>query len=99
MMRNEDDYKLALDKNTYRAIKTLTNASIDIEKFINDCTNDYKLFEEKDGKFYSNSLLKRMEAKDIKSAAAREKAQKRWNGNAKDMQQQCSSNAVAMQQQ
>lgn len=93
MLRNEEDYKLELSKNTYRAIKTLTNTKIDIEKFIKDCIEDYKLFNEKDEKFYSNSLLRRMEEKDKKSTIAREKAQKRWNSNAEAMQQQCSSNA------
>ena len=45
MMRNEDDYKLKLDKNTYRAVKTLTNTNIDIEKYISDCIEDYRLFK------------------------------------------------------
>ena len=93
MMRNEEDYKLNLNKNTYRAIKTLTNTTIDIEKFINDCIEDYRLFEKQEERFYSNSLLRRMEQKDKKSAIAREKAEKRWNSNAEAMQQQCSSNA------
>lgn len=93
MMRNEEDYKLTVNKNTYRAIKTLTNTTIDIEKFIKDCIEDYKLFEQKNEKFYSNSLLKRMEIKEKKSTVAREKAQKRWNSNTTDMQQQCSGNA------
>lgn len=69
MMRNEEDYKLELSKNTFRAIKTLTNpTTIDIEKFINDCIEDYKLFKKEDGKFYSNSLLKRMEEKQRKQS-------------------------------
>lgn len=93
MMRNEDEYKLDLNKNTYRAIKTLTNTTIDIEKFIKDCIEDYELFKQEDERFYSNSLLKRMEQKDRKSVIAREKAEKRWSSNAKVMQQQCSSNA------
>lgn len=93
MMRNEENYKLELDKNTYRAIKTLTNTTIDIENFIKNCIEDYKLFNQKDENFYSNSLLKRMEVKEKKSAVAREKAQKRWSSNAKEIQQQCSSNA------
>lgn len=93
MMRNEEDYKLALNKNTYRAIKTLTNTTIDIEKFINDCLEDYELFEQDDEKFYSNSLLRRMQEKEKKSVIAREKAEKRWNNNATALQQQCSSNA------
>ena len=59
-MRNEEDYKLELSKNTYRAIKTLTNTTIDIEKYIKDCIEDYGLFKEEDNKFFSNSLLRRM---------------------------------------
>lgn len=69
IMRNEKDYKLELNKNTYRAIKTLTNPQYinDIEKFIQDCIEEYKLFDKDDtGKFYSNSLLKRMEEKERK---------------------------------
>lgn len=93
MMRNEEDYKLKLNKNTYRAIKTLTNTTIDIEKFIKDCLDDYELFEQEDENFYSNSLLRRMQEKDKKSAIAKEKAKKRWNSNATAKQQQCSSNA------
>lgn len=93
MLRNEEDYKLEASKNTYRAIKTLTNTTIDIEKFINDCIDDYKLFEQNEGKFYSKSLLRRMEEKEKKSTIAREKAQKRWASNMAAMQQQCSSNA------
>ena len=60
MMRNEEDYKLELSKNTYRAIKTLTNTAIDIEKYIKDCIEDYGLFREADNEFFSNSLLRRM---------------------------------------
>ena len=97
MMRNEEDYKLTLNKNTYRAIKTLTNTTIDIEKFINDCLEDYELFEQDDEKFYSNSLLRRMQEKEKKSVIAREKAEKRWNNNATALQQHCNSNAVVMQ--
>lgn len=93
MMRNEEDYKLKLNKNTYRAIKTLTNTTIDIEKFIKDCLDDYELFKQEDENFYSNSLLRRMQEKDKKSAIARKKAEKRWSGNNTAKQQQCSSNA------
>ncbi len=60
MLRNEKDYKLDLNENTYRAIKTLTNTNIDIEEYIKKCIDDYKLFVEEDQKFYSESLLDRM---------------------------------------
>jgi hypothetical protein len=72
MLRNEADYMLTIDKNTYRAIKTLTNTNIDIEKFIRDCIEDYKLFEQNDGKFYSKSLLNRMREYERKKAVNKE---------------------------
>lgn len=93
MLRNEEDYKLENNKNTYRAIKTLTNTSIDIEQYIKDCINEYALLVQEDEKFYSNSLLKRMAEKDKKSEIAREKAKARWSSRATEMQQQCTSNA------
>lgn len=93
MLRNEEEYKLENNKNTYRAIKTLTNTTIDVQKYIQDCINDYGLFVQEDEKFYSKSLLKRMETKDKKSEIAREKAKARWNNKATVMQQQCSSSA------
>ena len=93
MMRNEENYKLQADKKIYRAIKTLTNTSIDVEKYVQDCINEYELFKEENGYFYSNSLLRRMLEKDRKSVIAKEKAEKRWSNNAIAMQQQCCSNA------
>lgn len=60
MMRNEKSYMLALNKNTYRAVKTLSNTSIDVEKYIDDCINDYQLFIAENDKFYSKSFLERM---------------------------------------
>lgn len=60
MMRGEKEYMLDLNKNTYRAVKTLSNTNIDVEKYIDDCINDYKLFAVKDNKFYSESFLNRM---------------------------------------
>ena len=66
MLRNEENYKLECSKNTYRAVKTLTNTTIDVEQYINDCINDYQLFKEDEGFFYSNSLMRRMQEKDNK---------------------------------
>lgn len=60
MMRNEEGYKLELNKNTYKAIKILSSTNIDVEKFVKNCIEDYKLFEEDEGYFYSRSLLNRM---------------------------------------
>lgn len=66
MLRNEENYKLECSKNTYRAVKTLTNTTIDVEQYINDCISDYQLFKEEEGFFYSNSLMRRMQEKDNK---------------------------------
>ena len=72
MMRNEETYKLELSKNTYRAIKTLTNTSIEIEKYIKDCIEDYKLFIKAESQFYSKSLLNRMMEYEKKRETNRE---------------------------
>lgn len=73
MLRNEKDYKLELNKNTYRAIKTLANPqTIDVEKFIKDCIEDYKLFIQEGNLFYSKSLLNRMQEYEKKREINRE---------------------------
>lgn len=59
-MRKEEDFKLDYDKKVFRSIKVLTGTKIDVEKFVNDCINEYELFILEDGKFYSKSFLNRM---------------------------------------
>lgn len=87
MMRNEKTYRLNYSKNTFRAIKSLTNTTIEIEKYINDCINDYELFKVEDNKLFSNSLLRRMEDYDHKKTISRENGKKggapKGNQNAK----------------
>lgn len=89
MLRNESTYKLPLDRNTYRAIKMQTATTIDIEKFINDCINEYKdnesgngLFNTDGKSFWSESLLRRMEKyetlKEKRSQAGKKAMQNRW---------------------
>ena len=86
-LRCEENYSLPRNKNTFRAIKINTNTTIDVEKFVNDCINEYELFEaSEDGEsFYSCSLKRRMTIKDEKkmrrSAAGKKGAEKRWNEN------------------
>lgn len=88
-LRNEDTYKLPLEKNTYRAIKIETGTTIDVEKFIKDCIEEFKETEDgnglfnTDGKyFWSESLLKRMTKMEEVSAkrkkAGQRGAQGRW---------------------
>lgn len=76
MMRNEETYRLNYNKNTFRAIKSLTNTKIEVEKYINDCVNDYELFKLENNKLFSNSLLRRMEDYDHKKIISRENGKK-----------------------
>lgn len=89
MLRNTENYKLPLEKNTYRAIKMQTGTTIDIEKYINDCIKEYKENENgnglfnTDGRFFwSESLLRRMTKMEEVSAkrkkAGQRGAQERW---------------------
>lgn len=86
MLRNESTYKLALDKNTYRAVKMQTGTTIDVEKFIDDCINEYKdngsghgLFCSKNGLFWSESFLRRMQQYEDLKEKRRQAANARWN--------------------
>lgn len=86
MLRNESTYKLPLDKNTYRAIKMQTGTSLDIEKYINDCINEYRdsesgngLFNSKDGMFWSESFIRRMEKYEDLKEKRKQAANARWN--------------------
>ena len=88
MMRNESNYKLSLNRNTYRSITMLTGTTIDVEKFVNDCIDEYKgengngLFNANDKEFWSESFLLRMkkyeELKEKRKAAGLKGLQKRW---------------------
>jgi hypothetical protein len=86
MLRNESKYKLPLHRNTYRAIKMQTNTTIDVEKYINDCINEYKdsesgngLFTSKDGMFWSESFIRRMEKYEDLKEKRKRAANARWN--------------------
>ncbi len=84
MLRNESTYKLPLNKNTYRAIKMQTGTNLDVEKFIDDCINEYKdsgsgLFTSKDGMFWSASFLRRMQKYETLKDKRRQAANARWN--------------------
>lgn len=80
LMRKESDFKLDYDKKVFRSIKVLTGTTIDVEKFINDCINEYELFALEGNKFYSKSFLNRMnlmiEKQRMKSEQAREAGRK-----------------------
>lgn len=86
MLRNESTYKLPLNKNTYRAIKMQTGTTIDVEKYLNDCINEYRddesgngLFNADKKTFWSASLLRRMEKYETLKEKRSQAANARWN--------------------
>lgn len=86
MLRNEATYKLPLHKNTYRAIKMQTGTTIDVEKYLNDCINEYTdtesgngLFNSDKKSFWSASLLRRMEKYETLKEKRSQAANARWN--------------------
>ena len=97
ILRDEAGYKLKLDKCTYRALAMQMHSKPDaVEKFVDDCINEYGLFVSDDHAFWAESLLRRMgKLEDIREKR-KAAANKRWN-NEKDMQVHSKSNASAMQ--
>ena len=99
ILREQNDYKLKITKYIWNtlAMQMHTDAS-KVQKFVEDCINEFQLFVLKDEFLYSESLIKRMnlfkEISEIRSKAAK----KRWE-NANDMQNECKSNANAEQKQ
>ena len=96
-LRESKDYKLSLDFNLIAFDLRTDN------KKIKSIVTGFGLFtiDEKNKKFYSKSLLNRMEIKDSKSDKARQAANARWekerNKNANGMQTHSESNANGMQ--
>lgn len=109
MMRESEDYRLDMQgKYTWNAFASqLQTESMRIAEFVQDCINEFELFES-DGKyFWSASLNRRMELRDQKSEVRRKAAKARWDKekkgiaantvDAKDMQMHSNSNPNAMQ--
>lgn len=102
LMRSQEHYDLTLKgKYAYDGLaETLRTSPEKAEKFICDCTTEFELFCNNDGKIYSNSLNKRMQyydnSKMLKSQQGKYAAETRWN-NARALHEQSMSNADAMQ--
>jgi hypothetical protein len=97
MLRDQNDYKLNYgNKYACNALALQLQCNADAaHKFIEDCINEFNLFESDGEFFWSNSLIRRMKNKDEKSEKARQAALSRWDKkcNADAMQTQCDSNA------
>ena len=109
MMRESEGYKLDMhSKYAFNAFALqLHGDSNRIEEFINDCINEFNLFDADETHFWSASLLRRMEIREQKSEARRKAAKARWdkekqpsegNGeNAQSMQMHSNADANGMQ--
>jgi len=91
MMREQSDFKLELCKRNALAMHLQCDPDA-AHKFVQDCINEFNLFDADDEFFWSNSLLRRMNMRMEKSEKARKAALKRWG---KD--ESCERNANALQ--
>jgi uncharacterized phage protein (TIGR02220 family) len=98
MLRDQENYKLKVNgkysSNAY-AMQLHTDSNT-VKKYIDDCINEFELFESDDTYFWSESLVERMEFLDDKRQKARKAALKRWKNegeNADAMQTHSERNA------
>lgn len=90
MLYEESGYLLLAEIDSYAfALRTTSEV-------IKTLINDFGLFQKNELKFWSESVLKRMDKREEIKEKRRLSAQKRW-GNANAMQMQCIDNANAMQ--
>jgi len=99
MLAEQENYELTLNGWGVRAIATECHTNKEnIQKFIEDCINEYELFKSDDTHFWSKSLKKRMEYKDRlrekKRKAGKKGAKARWN-KGKDKAENKQSNGSA----
>ena len=102
LLREQTDYKLDISGKygcNAMAMQMYTENEA-AKKFIDDCINEFHLFESDGECFWSNSLKRRMEHPDEKREKARMAANKRWENrpdipvdNADAMQTHSGSNA------
>lgn len=85
-MRNQANYKLPISgKYALNAYAIDFGVEVDkLQQFINDCVHEFRdehnsLLQQDDHFLWSEALIRRMEAYDLKSNKARELANRRWN--------------------
>lgn len=83
VMRESDCYRLENNRSTWRALGMQMHLKAEeVQKFVDDCITQYRLFESDDVYFWSNSLVKRMEKLEETRAKRKAAAEKRWSNNA-----------------
>jgi hypothetical protein len=101
MMREQQDYKLPISgKYTLNAIALPMYAdAMRLQCYINDCVNEFQLFQKDDHFLWSESLVRRMSLMEERAEKARKSAMTRWsnqnqnNANAKRTQSKRNANA------
>ncbi|MFC0188210.1 DUF4373 domain-containing protein [Fictibacillus aquaticus] len=107
ILREQEDFKLKKGKHLFNALAMQMQCKSDFaQKFVEDCIHEFDLLVEDDENIWSLSLIKRMELKETISEKRRKAAKKRWEKSSNDadsenlgMQEECKSNANAMQMQ
>ena len=89
IMREQEDYKLKKGKYIWNTLAMQLGTNIDeIKDFVDDCINEFDLFNENKDYIWSESLLRRMKIKDKKKAkkvkAGKKGAKARWGSNDND---------------
>ncbi|BFH12311.1 DUF4373 domain-containing protein [Paenibacillus melissococcoides] len=101
MLREQADYRIELTKYVWNALAMQMQCdSTTAKNFVDECINEFHLLHSDGQFFWSESLIRRMGAKEEKSEKAKKAAQARWAKTASNqgpMQSQCERNADAMQ--
>lgn len=96
MLRESDGYKLDMQsKYIFNAFALqMQSDALQIKSFVEDCINEFNLFESDGSFFWSESLLRRMEFRDEKSEKRRKAANARWEKERKS-KEKCNADANA----
>lgn len=97
-LREQEGYKLALDNTTCKALAMqMHSTTAEVEQFIQNCIDEYKLFTTDNAYFWADSLIRRMEKMESIREKRKAAAAKRWDSDANAKQEDSKSNANAMQ--
>jgi hypothetical protein len=98
MMREQQEYRLSMEgQYVWDAFAMLLQCDrIAVQKYVQDCINEFQLFKSDGEYFWSESLRRRMVKVEEKSVKARASAEARWNkaGDANAMRSGCERNAI-----
>lgn len=98
ILREQTEYAIEVNKYVYGSLAIQLQTSVKkVEKFINDCVNEFSLLTIKDDFLFSESLLRRMEIVDSVSEKRKNASITRWNrknrdSNGMQMDSKCKAN-------